>query len=645
MELIVSNHPSVSSIASAGIDHCIVKRPDGIYADPGVLSTTFAAAVDGVYAHNQYFSGLDYAVLIKTIYNHGPDLPPSLSGEAMIRFADDIVPFDPLRRQLYKAVKLSDGKAEYYFEPVVMTDPADPDGAGVPARLNADEFVADMWGKGIRFGIDTGALRGALESGKAERVIVARRLAALPGIDAHIVEVSSDLHRNDAPRQLANGKLDLMAFQNRFPQIQKGVRLLKKIPRKDGEIGYELSGLPIQPPIPKDIDLGAMAGPGTVIENSAEGEFLLSLQAGFLSVDSATSKLSVDDKIVSRDGVSSRTTGNLQLTGDYEEFGEVQEKRMIEGESVTIHADVFGNIVSRGGTILLNNNVVGGSAINARGDIRVKGVASGSVLQTSLGEVTINRAESCIISGTRVLIEHAANCEIMADEVVIGQAEGCAIAARQVSIDSAGPRKQSEMQIFAMEPDSGRIDEAIETMTVKAGGLGQLVVLRQAELDQLTGQPEVRKYVMLASKIRKKELTLTAEQLPQFQKMAAALGPALKTIAKVSLEVKAAEAEQQAALALVAQLVQQRSDCAGASEVNVRMVSGETQLRSMKFNPDGTVLYDQPAKDIKVRLRANAEQGDIILTDSAGAIAWRSQSAPLPKNPGQTTFFEELLFG
>ncbi len=610
--------------ASAGLDRCIVRRPDGVYADPSVLSTTFTAAVDAVFAGDHFFSGLDYTVLIKIIYGIGPDLPRSKTGEMLIRFADDVLSFNPVRRQLYKAVKLSDGKAEYYFEPVVITDPDDPDGPGVPARLDIDEFIADMWRKGVKFGIDVAALRLAIETGKAERANIARRLDAVPGIDAHIIEVSSELHRSDAPRQLANGKLDLMAFQNRFPQIKQGVKLLKKVPRQDGATGYELSGLPIQPPIPKDIDLGTMAGPGTVIEVGADGEFLMSVQAGFLNVDSKTSKLSVDDKIVSRDGVSSRTTGNLQLTGDYEEFGEVQEKRVIEGESVTIHADVFGNIVSRGGTILLNNNLVGGSAHNARGDIRVKGVASGSVLQTSLGEVVLNRAESCIISGTRVVIEHAVNCEIIADEVVIRQAEGCAVAARKVTIESAGPRKQSEMQIFAMEPDSARIDEAIALMTEKADGFAQVAARRKAEMEQLTGEPDVRKYVMLASKVRKKELTLTAEQLPQFQKMAAAVGPALKQIAKVSLDVKAAEVEQEAALALVGQLVQQRSDCAGACQVNVAMLSGETQLRSMKFNPDGSVLYDLPSKDIKARLRANADHADVILSESAGAIAWRS---------------------
>ncbi len=620
-----SSASPLGAAVAGGMDHCIVRRRDGVYADPSVLGTTFAAALDGIFANNNYFVDLDYAVVLRIIYNVGPPLPRAAPGEVMVRIAADIAPFDPLRRQLYKSLKLSDGKAEYYFEPVVMTDPADPDGPGVPAKLDIDEFVADVWSKGIRFGIHIDGVKHAIAAGKAERLTVASRLDAVPGIDAHIIEVSSDLHRSDAPRQLANGKLDLMAFQNRFPQIQKGVRLLQKVPRQEGETGFELSGMAIAPPPPKDIELSSMAGPGTVIENLPDGEFLLSMQAGFLNVDSKSSKLSVDDKIVSRDGVSSRTTGNLQLTGDYEEFGEVQEKRVIEGESITIHADVFGNIVSRGGTILLNHNLVGGSAHNARGDIRVTGVASGSVLQTSAGEVRIQRAESCIISGTRVVIEHAANCDILADEVVIVQAEGCAVAGRKVTIESAGPRKQTEMQIFVCTPDSGRIDEAIAAMRVKVDEFGASVQERKAELDSLTNEPEVRKYVMLASKIRKKELTLTAEQLPQFQKMATAVGPALKAIAKVSLDVKAAETEQQAATELVAQLERQRSDCAGQGEVQVAMVSGDTTVRWWKFNPDGTSLYDVPSKDIKARLRANADGAEIILTADVGKIAWRSE--------------------
>ena len=615
----------IGGLDALGLENCIVRRRDGVYADPAMLGKTFLTAYDHVLRGGHYFTDLDYALLIKALYDCGPDLPRSGSGEPMVRFASNVVPFVPARRALYKAVKIDDGKAEYYFEPVFLADPANPDSTGQPASLDVDEFIADVWLKGIRFGIDVGAVRAAISGGKAERVMVAQRLDAAPGCDAQIVEVSDDIHRSDAPRQLANGKLDLMAFQNRFPQIQKGAKLLKKVPRAAGLVGFELSGILLEPAVPADVDMGPMAGPGTMIEHTADGEFLVSQQTGFLNVDPKSGQISVGDKIISRDGVSSRTTGNLQLTGDYEEFGEVQEKRVIEGEGITIHADVFGNIVSRGGTILLNRNLVGGSAHNARGDIRVNGVASGAVIQTSNGEVVMNRAESCIISGTMVKVEHAVNCEIIADEVHVGQAEGCAIAGRRVTIDSAGPRKQSEMLAYALRPDSAQIDEVIKLMTARVDEFSSLAALRKAEMDQMTCEPEVRKYVMLASKIRKKELTLTPEQLPVFQKMALAVGPALKAIAKVSLEVKAAETEQEAGQALVAQLMQQRSDSDGVSQVSVQMVQGDTLVRTMAFNPDGSSTYDLPAKDIKARLRSSVAGGDKIFSGSQGTVHWVSE--------------------
>jgi hypothetical protein len=439
-----------------------------------------------------------------------------------------------------------------------------------------------------------------------------------------VIEVTSDLHRSDAPLQLANGKLDLMAFQNRFPQVEKGVRLLKKIPRVAGKPGFELSGLRIEPPVPADTEVTPMAGPGTVVEVAADGEFLIAQHAGFLNVDSKSGQISVGDKIVSRDGVSARTTGNLKLTGDFEEFGEVQEKRVVEGEGITIHADVFGNIISRGGMVQLNRNLVGGTAHNARGDIRIKGVASGSVIQASAGEVVLGRAESCVISGTRVTILHAVNCEIMGEEVTVSQAEGCAIAARTVTVNSAGPRRQSEMSVFALQPDSARLDEVIATMTARVAQFAALVQQRKDDMEAMTNEPEVRKYVMLASKVRKKELILTEEQVPMFQKMALAVGPALKAIAKVSLAVKAAETEQQAGAALVAELVKQRDDSAGVSAVTIKRVEGETVVRSMTYNPDGTSIYDLPAKDIKLKLRTKRAEGEVIFAGEEGAVAWKS---------------------
>ncbi|HEY1043505.1 MAG TPA: flagellar assembly protein A [Telluria sp.] len=612
---------SVGGELADGLAQRIISRADGVYADTAAAGRAFQAAVDGVFTEGNCFAGLNYARFIKLLFGIGPELP---ADEAQVRFADEIVPFNPARRALYRAARIEAGCAEYYFEPVFIEDPENPFASEVPAQLTLDEFIADMWLKGIRFGIDIAAVRAAISSGKSDRVIVARALPATAGQPAVINEVSDDLHRNDAPRQLASGKLDLMSFQNRFPQIKANARLLHKVPRKLGVAGVDLAGLALEPAIPPDLDLQPLAGPGMRIEHTAEGEFMVASADGFLNVDTASGQLSVGDKIVSYEGVSGRTTGNLQLTGDYEEFGEIQEKRVVEGENITVHADVFGNLVSRGGTISLSNNLVGGSAANARGDIRIKGVASSATVQAAFGEVTLGRAENCVISGTRVTIDHAVNCEIIADVLTLGQAEGCAIAARTVKVGAAGPRRQLEMLVYALVPDDARLNDVILQLQERVELFNMLAATRQAELDTLQNEPEVRKYVMLASKIRKKELTLTAEQVPQFQKMALAVGSQLKAIGKLSLEVKSAQAEGKSGAQLIAQLMEQKNASSGTSSVEIGELRGDVTVRTMRFNPDGSSVYHLPVKEIKARLRNGQQLGEQIAVGSAGAICWSS---------------------
>jgi hypothetical protein len=610
--------------ASDGPEHCIARRRDGVHADPSVLGTTFIAAFDHMVKENTYFTDLDYPLLMKALYGDGQDLPRAASGEIKVRFASDFVPFDPERRALYRAAQIEGGAADYYFEPVFLADPDDPDAPPRRVPLDLDEFIADMWLKGIRYGIDIDAVRAAIESGQAGRVTVARRLEPTPGQDAAIVEVSDDIHRSNAPRLLADGRLDLMSFQNRFPQVQQGTKLLKKLPRTVGEPGVELSGISIEPAVPSDVDLAAFCGLGTVVERTGDGEFLVAQQTGFLAVDPTTRQLSVGDKIVSHEGVSARTTGNLQLTADYEEFGEVQEKRVIEGEGITLHADVFGNIVSRGGLVLLNRNLVGGSAHNKQGDIRINGVASGAVIQASCGEVVLKRAESCVVSGTRVTIEHAVNCEIIGEDVQVGVAEGCAIAGLHVTVETAAPWRQAEMAVFALRPDCAALDQVLEQVRQRVGELGQLAARRQADMERLTAQPDVRKYVALAARVRKGELVLSAEQAPAFRKMAAALGPSLKAIGQLQQDVKSTLAEQQSGQAMAAQLEQQRSAGEGSATIELRALQGDTQVRTLAFRPDSGSPYDLPPRDIKALLRGPAAAG-VIFAGSCGAFKWSSE--------------------
>ncbi|HEX5342012.1 MAG TPA: flagellar assembly protein A [Duganella sp.] len=605
--------------AEGDLPAAIVKRSDGIYFSSDAAAVACLSAVSQVFMSSAYFAGLDYAVFSKVLYNIGPDLPEPLRNKPLLRFADSIEPFHPPRRSLYKNVKIINGEAEYYFEPVFFEVPDLPP---QPARLNFDEFVADMWVKGVRFGIDAPAVRDVIATGRLARIVVARRLNATPGKDATIAEVSQDIHRSNAPLQKADGRLDWQTFQNRFPQVKPNVKLLRKVPRTPGVRGYELSGLVLEPPVPKDLELTTVAGEGTVIENLRDGEYLVSAVEGFLSLDPATKRLSIGPKIISREGVSARTTGNLQLTGEYEEFGDVQEQRSVEGGNITIHGDVFGNIISRGGDIVLSKNLMGGTATNADGGIRVQGVASGAVLQTKRGEIALARAESCIITGTRVVIGEASNCEIIAEEVVIKVAEGCAIAARKIEIVHAGPRKQNEMLLYVLVPDTSKFDKKIAELQPKVQQAAREADMRKAEMDAITSQTEVRNYLTLATRVRKREVMLTPEQEPLFHKMAEAVGPLLRQVAKISLKVKAAQVQMEQAQEEVNQVQRLKSALQRGSRCVVELLTGDVLLRTMSFVPGEAPPYDRPAKEVKAKVRTAVPGMTVLYSGHVGPINW-----------------------
>lgn len=591
----------------------LVIDADGVAFHPASTSQERQAAVTQALS-GAYFAGLDYDLFQHQLYDAEPGSP----GDPPIRFAASLAPFPPSRRALYKSVRIAHGEATYVFEPVFIDTPGGPQ-AAVPTF---DEFVADLWHKGVRCGIDAAVVRAGIASRKPLRCVVACRRDAVPGQDAAIVETTTALRRCNAPRELANGKLDLHTFQNRFPQVAARTRLVRKVPRTLGRRGVELSGAWIEPPLPKDLELVGVAGTGTVIEHLDGADWLVAAVQGFVNVDRKSGRISIGPKIVSREGVSVRTTGNLQLAGEYEEFGEVQENRLVEGAGITIHGDVFGRIVSRGGTITLRRNLMGGAASNAEGAIKVGGVAENAVLQTRAGEVSVQRAQSCIITGTRVRIGQATNCEIMADEVVIGSASGCAIAARSIVIDSAGPRQHNEMTLFALLPDTARLDALIADRNERADAFGRLARRHLEAVAELTRRHDVRTYLALAPRLQRREVALDAGQLQAYRRIAAQVAPVLQEIAQLSLAARQAGA-QQAAMREQAQAAQRDKDAlGGAASCKVRLLAGDTVVRALPYDPEQGVPYDVPPKDVRSRLRTEAHARPVVGGGSAGPLEW-----------------------
>ncbi|WP_374581819.1 flagellar assembly protein A [Pseudoduganella sp.] len=615
---------AAATTVAGDLPSALVQRADGVYFKAEVAPALLQAAANQVFLSGAYFRGIDYGVFIRALYGAGPELPEGMKSQPLWRFADEIVPFPGVRRELYKSVRIVGGEAEYYFEPVFIEIEGS---APVPAQLDFGEFVADMWTKGIRFGIDAPVVRETIASGRVARVIVARKLPPVPGRDAAIVEVSESIHRSNAPRLLANGRFDLHTFQNRFPQVKAQVRLLRKEPAVPGTRGFELSGIVLDPPAPRDLELTSVAGEGTLVLHINDADYLVSSVEGFINVDSKSKRISIGPKIVSREGVSVRTTGNLQLDGDYEEFGEVQEQRVVEGGNITVHGDVFGKISSRGGTIALQKNLMGGSATNAEGNIRVAGVASGAVLHAKKGDVVLGKAQNCVITATRVIITEALNCEIMADEVLIKLAAGCAIAARRIEIDAAGPRKQAEMQLHVMVPDTTKYDEKLAECAARAARHEQQAARCKEQMDGIMAEQELRNYMQLASKVRKQEVTLNQEQLVLFQKMALKAGPSLKMVARLQVEMKEAQAAQQKEQELGEHVYKQKLMVVGGSRCTVRQVFGDTTVRKMIFNPDLGPAYWLPPKEVKARLRSALGSEQPLFAAASGEFDWSASAA------------------
>ncbi|WEF33717.1 flagellar assembly protein A [Pseudoduganella chitinolytica] len=595
----------------------LIHGTDGVGFHPASSHEQRQAAVTQALA-GACFAALDYERFQYLLYDAepgNPDDPPIL-------FAATLTPFPPARRALYKSVRIAHGEATYMFEPVFVDTPDGPR----PAALAFDEFVADLWHKGVRCGIDAAAVRAGIASGKPLRCVVACRREAVPGQDAVIVEATAALHRSNAPRELANGRVDLHTFENRFPQVEARTRLLRKVPATPGRRGVELSGAWIEPALPRDVELATVAGAGTVIEHLDGNDWLVAAVQGFVNVDRRSGRIAIGPKIVSRDGVSVRTTGNLQLAGEYEEFGEVQENRVVEGGGITIHGDVFGRIVSRGGTITLRRNLVGGAATSADGAIRVGGVAANAVLQTRCGEVTVQRAQNCVITGTRVRIGHATNCEIMADEVVIKSASGCAIAARSIVIDSAGPRNHDEMTLFALQADTSRLDGIIADRTARTEAFGRLARRHLDAVAGLAQRHDVRTYLALAPRVQRREVALDAVQLQAFRRIAAQVAPVLREISQLTLAARQAGA-QQALIREQAQAAQRDKDALGAAAAcKVRLLAGETVVRTLPYDPDRGVPYDVPAREVRHRLRALAHARAAVGGGSSGPLEWPASS-------------------
>ncbi len=624
----------------------VVVRPNGVFINlsPPPAQDILLLFVDRLFSNESRFAGLDYTHFIRLLYGNASE--PFGRGATEVRIAGDIVHFPSERMELYKGVKiLGNGeRAEYMFGPtfleVVKDEPiyGEPGEDGVvpiveykqnvervATQLDFDEFVASMWLKGVRFGIDADAVRDAIKKGTSGRIVIASQLEPTDGKDAEVIEESDHLRQDNAPMILANGKADLRRAKNRFPQIAKNAPLLRKIPRVLGKPGYRVTGTVIEPSIPEDLDLGKLAGEGTRIDQTPQGELLVAGIDGFLVLDEATSAISVSTKIENKGGISAKSTGDIRLTvDDYTEHGEVQEGRVVEGKHMTFLSSVYGTVISQGGTIELHKNLSGGCAQSVGGNITVKEKAINATLEAWDGMISAEFAEGCLIMGKSVSIKRAVNCEIVAEELQLDIAEGCAIAGRNLQIASSNARKNQETIISMLLPDIAGYDRQIAEAKANLAQIEQAIQAKNREIAATQSDPGFAKYLAISEKIRAGTITFTPEQQVGWQKIVSQFAPIMRGsegLAKKCLVLEDA----------IKRLTQERTACGDAGEhCKIEEILGDTVVRKISSNHGMSLFRKLPQEELRVKLRQLGDAQERIFSDHKGSFEWHFE---VPASP------------
>lgn len=623
----------------------IVRKKDGLHVDLLAVDSRnlMLQFAERVFASRARFADLDYEVFLNLVFLWEPaDIERQAAAltrkgkPPLLRLARDIVPFPEERRGIYRGVKiLGNGKsAEYIFEQVSVERTVDdleaPDGSGrrrIAERLYADfdEFVAAAWEKGVRFGIDARVVREAIARDNAERTVIAQLTVPTEGRDAGIDEQTDLLHRDDTPRILANGRIDLRHYRNRFPQVKAGTRLFKKIPRVPGVSGWDIHGKELLPAAVKDFDIETLAGVGTRVVRDGAELFVIAAQDGFLDIDAQSNQVSVIHKIVNREGISMRTTGDLYLEGDdFEEHGDVQEKRVVEGHNMIFLADVFGNVVSDGGRVAIRQNISGGTARSPGGSIVVEGFASRALLEARGGEVDVSRAEGSTFIADRVRIERAVKCDIVAEEVEIESAEGCAIAARKVSLKTSAARKGEGTTVAMLLPDLANFDIQLKRLEELRGSIAAESARHEAALQALLARTEMKSYLAIQSRLKAKTLAMSPAQRLQWDALQKQLAPALQQAAALNEAIRQARENAARTDEEIESLRQARGASGEGIACTIGTVAGDTRVHTLRIAFDAPPLASLAPKALHARLHAVSSGAASLFSGSSGSFEWQA---------------------
>ncbi|MDD5612760.1 MAG: hypothetical protein PHF75_06945, partial [Gallionella sp.] len=350
---------------------------------------------------------------------------------------------------------------------------------------------------------------------------------------------------------------------------------------------------------------------------------------GFLTLDTKTNKISVTEKIENKGGISAKTTGDLMLSVDeFIEHGEVQEGRVVKGRNMNFMSDVFGHVLSDGGTIHFKKNLSGGVAQTKSGDIECAGRILRSDVQTGDGVLVAKFCESSKLIAKRVQVEHAVGCEIIADEIEVGTLEGCLIAAKHIHIHKAVEHRGKECLVTMLVPDLRDFEQVIaKTKSVISESSERIAVIGQ-QLEQLMSDADFAKFCTIVQRVKRGEIKISAEQTAAWRKLVEKHTAAFNLVAKLHVETDAMQklvhqAEETKAKAEF----EKHLACEGISCV-IDHVHGQATGQTMRADKGAKTFYAMSVSQIVETLQRMDDGKQKIFSEDAGAIKWHLVEPP-----------------
>ncbi len=483
-------------------------EPRGIFALLERMddSLELARLVDQVFSAGLHFKGLNYKNLAGLLH----DLPPLKLRFPRLLIAETVAPFTAARRALYQGELFANPReASYDFtfrldSRITFAQGVKPPTADEAPR-NIDEFVAAMWQKGIRYGLDLEAVEKGLNVPRNQylRLKFAQALDPTPGVNAR-VEPLINLNKDLRPVESAEGEVDLRRYLCVFPQARENQVILRKHEAQPGREGRTVFGDPVPTTTGKDLNLAKLAGKGTHIDVVGTRECLLADKAGFVSVNPRSGAVSVTDEVINHTPVGIHT-GSLTIEAERcVQFGGVGHGYSLEANSLELRSgSLEGAVVSRAGDVLVEAPVNGGRVTALEGNVTVKApVRSGSVLRAYHGRLVLDQAENCTLVAREVEVRRAANATIIAEQVKAAECLGCSVFAFsiQIALARSAARRGQQGELSAVgntlvvpivEPPKRPMVIIRRTIERRMYQLPEL----EAQIDRIGGDPHVQAYL------------------------------------------------------------------------------------------------------------------------------------------------------